>query len=207
MHNQKSLIKSNFVSLDLEIHPENNDLLKIGAVAPRSCETICYKGKFNVTSSMLKLDEFCKDALFVIGHNISSHDIPWLKQHFPDLHLLSLPIIDTLYLSPLAFPKNPYHRLVKDYKIVRESVNDPVGDAALTISLLNDQIDAFMNMRKDVVGIYGYLLSRSYPADIYDIFFKALTGENIPDKEIVKKNILELIGEKYAALELMMYLI
>jgi len=29
--------------------------------------------------------------------------------------------VDTLVLSPLCFPENPYHRLVKDYKLVRES--------------------------------------------------------------------------------------
>ena len=147
MHKQHSQITSNYVSIDLEIHPENNDLLKIGAVVSEGKENLCYKGRFDIASSMKKLDEFCKDAEFVIGHNISSHDIPWLKQHFSKLQLLSLPIVDTLYLSPLAFPKNPYHRLVKDYKIVKESVNDPVGDAKLTISLFNDQIEAFKNMR------------------------------------------------------------
>ncbi|MFC1882237.1 hypothetical protein ACFL2S_12195, partial [Thermodesulfobacteriota bacterium] len=160
-------IFANYVSIDLEIHPENNDLLKIGAVPSEGQENLCYKGKFDIPSSMKKLDEFCNNAEFVLGHNISSHDIPWLKQHFPKLQLLSLPVIDTLYLSPLAFPKNPYHRLVKDYKIVRESVNDPVGDAKLTISLFNDQIDAFKKMEKQVVGTYGYLLNRSYPEESY----------------------------------------
>ncbi len=45
------------------------------------------------------------------------HDIPVLKSIKPALSLLTKPVIDTLFLSPLAFPRNPYHRLVKDYKL------------------------------------------------------------------------------------------
>ncbi len=35
---------------------------------------------------------------------------------FEDLQILTKPPIDTLWLDPLAFPRNPYHRLVKHYK-------------------------------------------------------------------------------------------
>ena len=89
MHNSENKNVSNYVSIDLEIHPENNDLLKIGAVPSEGQENLCYKGKFDIASSMKKLDEFCMNAEFLLGHNISSHDIPWLKQHFPELQLLS----------------------------------------------------------------------------------------------------------------------
>ena len=36
-------------------------------------------------------------------------------------------IIDTLYLSPLLFPKRPYHNLHK-YKLQDEAFNNPVLD-------------------------------------------------------------------------------
>ena len=58
-----------------------------------------------------------------------------LRETAPDHPVLRLPVIDTLVLSPIAFPENPYHRLVKDYKLVKESVNDPVGDARQAASL------------------------------------------------------------------------
>jgi ATP-dependent DNA helicase RecQ len=48
------------------------------------------------------------------------------------------PVIDTLFLSPLAFPENPYHRLVKNYKLLRDSLNDPLADAKLALSLFLD---------------------------------------------------------------------
>jgi len=34
---------------------------------------------------------------------------------------------DTLYLSPLAFPENPYHKLIKNYKLIKNSKNNPVA--------------------------------------------------------------------------------
>jgi hypothetical protein len=45
----------------------------------------------------------------------------------PELAFLKLPVIDTHYLSLLAFPRKPYHRLVKDYKLVRSGTD---GEAA-----------------------------------------------------------------------------
>ena len=37
-------------------------------------------------------------------------------------------LVDTLYISPLLFPERPYHRLVKDDKLVSDQMNNPVND-------------------------------------------------------------------------------
>jgi len=87
-----------------------------------------------------KLDAMALEADFILGHNLLGHDLPVLSALNPRLELLKKPIIDTLYLSPLAFPQNPYHRLVKDYKLVRASINDPVADARLAGSLFGEQV-------------------------------------------------------------------
>ena len=75
----------------------------------------------------------------LVGHNLLGFDIPWLLKNGADAHLADIPVIDTLFLSPLAFPANPYHRLVKDYKIVSDTVNNPVHDAELSLTLLADE--------------------------------------------------------------------
>ncbi len=54
------------------------------------------------------LDDLVKDADFVLGHNLLGHDFPVLKAVSPELEILKKPVIDTLYLSSLAFPQNPY---------------------------------------------------------------------------------------------------
>jgi ATP-dependent DNA helicase RecQ len=150
---------SRCVVLDLEIHPETGTILKIGAVHLASEKTLSFQGEFNHTRALAELDAFCRGAIFLIGHNISRHDLPYLKAHYPELSLCSLPLIDTLFLSPLAFPKNPYHRLIKDYKIVKETVNDPVADARCTVSLFQDQWAAFAQMNPALLGLYGHVIS------------------------------------------------
>lgn len=102
----------------------------------------------NPVRDLRRLDAFAADASFIIGHNIIGHDLPVIKAIVPDLKLLKKRIIDTLYLSPLAFPENPYHRLVKDYKLVRSSLSDPVEDCRLAASVLKDQISAFDSLKK-----------------------------------------------------------
>jgi ATP-dependent DNA helicase RecQ len=85
------------------------------------------------------VENFASVAEFVLGHNLLGHDFPVLQSNYPQLAILKKPVIDTLYLSPLAFPQNPYHRLVKDYKLVRSSVSNPVADARLAASVFRDQ--------------------------------------------------------------------
>ena len=62
MNKGKNIIIGNYISIDLEIHPENNDLLKFGAVASNGKEDLSYKGRFDVPSSLRNLDEFCTIA-------------------------------------------------------------------------------------------------------------------------------------------------
>ncbi|WP_374089589.1 RecQ family ATP-dependent DNA helicase [Methylomicrobium lacus] len=78
----------------------------------------------------------------MLGHNVIAFDQPALSLLHPDLALHQLPLVDTLELSPIAFPQNPYHRLVKDYKLCTTTRNDPVRDAELAYELFLDQADA-----------------------------------------------------------------
>ena len=126
---------------DIEVN-ENNVIYSIGAAFQGKCFQL-KPGKKISPQQLQEFDEFSRSASFILGHNILHHDIPRLRQLAPFLQLLKKPAIDTLYLSPLAFPENPYHRLVKNYRIVRDSVNDPVQDALLAGKVFAEQWDAF----------------------------------------------------------------
>lgn len=89
-------------------------------------------------AALQALDAFAAPAAFAFGHNIYWHDLPWLAAHAPDLALLQKPAVDTLVLSALAFAEHPYHALLKDYKLVRDARNDPVGDARIAGQILTD---------------------------------------------------------------------
>ena len=80
---------------------------------PDTGEKLVTRGGIPDAGEVRKLDRMARGARFVLGHNLIAFDIPHLQAAYPGLGLLSLPRLDTLLLNPLAFPRRPYHRLVK----------------------------------------------------------------------------------------------
>jgi len=128
----------------------------------------------SLKQTLSHVEDLASIAEFVLGHNLLGHDFPVLQSTYPQLAILKKPVIDTLYLSPLAFPQNPYHRLVKDYKLVRSSVSNPVADARLAASVFRDQWESFYD-----AGPNG-----PHPIDFYRFcfeqsLFNGFSGEGI----------------------------
>ena len=150
------------VSIDLETTLEGT-IRHIGAVTENGQNHECKDCKSKALPNALQnLDAFCEKADFILGHNLIVHDLPVLKSIRPDLSLLQKPVIDTLFLSPLAFPKNPYHRLVKNYKLVRDAINNPVADAQLALSIFREQYQTFQEAAKsepDLIRFYHFCFS------------------------------------------------
>ena len=48
-----------------------------------------------------------------------------------------------MYISPLLFPERPYHRLLKDDKLVSEQMNNPVNDCEKARDLLMEEVTAW----------------------------------------------------------------
>ncbi len=127
--------------LDIETARQDRTILReVGAFRPDTGARARISGKAGGLVS--QLDELTQGAAFVLGHNVIAFDQPVLAVLHPDLALLRLPLVDTLELSPVAFPQNPYHRLVKDYKLCTTTRNDPVRDAELAYALFLDQGEA-----------------------------------------------------------------
>ena len=107
-----------------------------------------------------KLDELADGASFVLGHNLIAFDLPHLASAKPDLRLLKLPAVDTLMLSPLAFPRNPYHHLVKHYQdggLKRGQVNDPELDARLALEVFGDELKALREADPGLLAAWHWL--------------------------------------------------
>ena len=132
---------------DLETVPRANggrqQIIKIGALRPDTGERLELNTGAGLRAALVRLDAMSAGASFVLGHNVLAHDLPVLREVAPNSALLQLPVIDTLHLSPLAFPQNPYHRLIKDYKLIRDSLNSPLSDCRSTLTLFADQQNAF----------------------------------------------------------------
>ena len=142
-------------------------------------------------STLKQLEEIARHADFILGHNLLGHDFPVLQASSPWLDFLAKPVIDTLYLSPLAFPQNPYHRLVKDYKLVRASINNPVADAKLAASVFKDQWESFQGSAAknlELIDFYRYCFQDSTfngfsGKGLAAVFSLLSTGNSIEDSQ------------------------
>ena len=117
------------LSLDLEVDRRTARIHAFAAV--RHDGEALVRGRIrarDLPAALRELDAFAADAEYLLGHNLIDFDVPHLRAAAPELRLLRLPRLDTLRLSPLAFPANPYHHLVKHYQdggLVRGQRNDP----------------------------------------------------------------------------------
>lgn len=102
-------------------------------------------------------------ADIIVGHNIMDSDIPFLMERFPTTMQAAVTgktVIDTLYLSPIAFPRNPYHHLYKEYKPFPLAQNDPVQDSLAAVQLMQEEAKALAELPKDVQSVLTTLLVR-----------------------------------------------
>lgn len=168
---------------DLEVVPAKGDkpdrIIMLGALRPDTGGELELRINANPLEAIRQLDQMSQGASFVLGHNVVGHDLPLIRAVAPDLTMLGLPVIDTLRLSPLAFPQNPYHRLVKDYKLIRDSLNSPLADCRSTLTLFLDQREAFGQLRVSHGGellCYQALLAPEISGGDLGAFFGSLTG-------------------------------
>lgn len=121
---------SKIVFIDSEIS-HGGEICDLGAVKPEG-------GRLHTTLQN-EFSAFASGCRYVCGHNLIAHDLKYVGR----LILGDYTPIDTLTISPLLFPKKPYHHLLKDYKIQTEQLNDPANDAALCMELFFDEVEAF----------------------------------------------------------------
>jgi ATP-dependent DNA helicase RecQ len=134
------------VSIDVEAHTEKDDqIFAIGAVrsdSPDFFNSACSPAK--ATTVAASLNNFAREGRVLLGHNLRRHDIPLLRQQLPQLECLRWPVLDTLELSALAFPSNPYHRLVKGYKLLTDERNNPTKDARVALTVFEEAVEALL---------------------------------------------------------------
>lgn len=154
------------VYIDLEIDRDGR-IHQIGAICGSRYFHEHLKGPAD--RALSRLDQFCSDADWVVGHNVIDHDLRFLRNYRPGLALLQKPVIDTLYLSTLVFVEHPYHALVKDYKLVPSSRNHPVPDARYTAKLLGDIVEklrALQSSDPNYLGLVRYCFAASQHAGL-----------------------------------------
>lgn len=138
------------LSIDLEVGVRDARIHRFAAVRGDTGQSFVFE-KGDVAAALIRLDDFAEGAAFLLGHNLIGFDASHLAAAKPDLQLLKLPAVDTLRLNPLAFPRNPYHHLVKHYQdgqLKRGRLNDPELDARLTLDVFRDQQQALRSLEE-----------------------------------------------------------
>ena len=141
--------------IDTEVDPQTKKVTDYGAVRE--------DGAVLHSHSKADFDAFVSKCDTICGHNIINHDLMYTA-------LRGNPtIIDTLFLSPLLFPKRPYHKLVKDDKLQVDELNNPTNDSLKARDLLNDEIAEWHQLSHDRQEIYYQLLHQTRE---FEGFFK-----------------------------------
>lgn len=158
------------LSIDIETNPaDGNRIFKIGAARSDSDLHLSLAvGKLPAAAVNRQVDAVAVGARVLVGHNLRRHDLPELRRQYPGLSCLDMPVIDTLEWSAIAFPTNPYHRLVKGYKLVSDTRNDPLKDARITLDLLGDEVEALAAMQAsdpDWLSLLHFLVAHDAPLD------------------------------------------
>ena len=140
------------------------------------------------TQSAQEFHAFVSMCDTVCGHNILNHDLKHLQ--LSGNHIF----VDTLFLSPLLFPRKPYHHLLKDDKLQVDELNNPVNDAKKARDLFFDEVEAWRRLSQKKQQIYCGLLSQIRE---FEGFFRHL---NLDSLQCTPQMLGTLIRQEYKGL-------
>lgn len=166
--------------VDTEIDSKSRKILDIGAIKNDG-------NSFHKTS-VIEFTQFLNGTEYICGHNILNHDIKYIGIAITNSGINPKNIIDTLFLSPLLFPTNPYHALLKDDKLQTEEMNNPLNDSIKAKDLFYDEVAAFNQTEESLKQIFHLLLKET--KEFY-AFFDFISYTNI------ESDIKRLIQRKF----------
>lgn len=187
------------LSIDLEVGLNDSRIHSFAAIRGDKPNASLHFKQGKLVAALEQLDKLAEGASFLLGHNLVAFDLPHLTAAKPDLRLLHLPAVDTLWLNPLAFPRNPYHHLVKHYQdgqLKRGRINDPLLDAQLTLDVFGNQHDALAATSPGLVLAWHWLTTVDNSGPGLDRFFTSLRKAPRPsDHEAIDAIKQQLNGE------------
>lgn len=188
------------LSVDLEVDPKTATIFDLAAVRFDGTAVVSAKG--HPSRSLDLLEAALNSVPHILGHNILRHDIEHLLAARPRLREKLQSPIDTLWLNPLAFPRNPYHHLVKHYqdgRLQAGHVNDPELDARLVFQVLQNQLEALRAQPPEALVAWHYLATRLDRAEGFDAVFQEVRKAPIPSQTTALTAIRRLLEEKACA--------
>ncbi len=196
---------SRCVSIDLEVDPNGDRIKSFAAIRPGKARPFIYN-RGSLARALDELDDYADGAEFLLGHNIMFFDARHLAAKRSDLRILSKKVIDTLWLNPLAFPRHPYHRLVKHYldgRLQAERVSEPLYDAELVFDVLKNQIDSFRSLdqqRPELLAALHWLAANDRNGPGFDSVFALAREAPRPNAPAAQDAVRDLLRERACTL-------
>lgn len=134
---------------DLEVNPKTKVIEDIGAI---------YLDSEFHSAKIYDFEKFSQNPNIICGHNIVFHDLKYLKSNNFYAQFFEKMSIDTLFFSALIFPEKPYHHLVKDYRLNKTELNNPLSDSKIARILFYDLFEKYSQLKKKFKIIYFNLL-------------------------------------------------
>ncbi len=188
-------------SVDLEVDPKTARVFAMAAV-PFGDQPPILSQNGATEDSLDRLESALSSYDHLIGHNILNFDLPHLAANRAQLAALAAAPIDTLWLNPLAFPRNPYHHLVKHYhdgRLQSGHISDPEKDARLVFDVLGNQLEAFDALNVDLpeaISAYHHLTTRTDISSGFDAVFRAVRGSAPPSDDDAHQAIRKLLIDR-----------
>ncbi|MCY3851026.1 MAG: RecQ family ATP-dependent DNA helicase [Acidimicrobiaceae bacterium] len=187
---------SNCVSIDLEVSTTTNRIHAFAGVRSDTGEPFVYPSSgVGFERALAQLDDFADSVDFVLGHNFIVFDMQHLRAANPGLRLLQMPVVDTLWLNPLAFPRNPYHRLVKHYqdgRLITGRRNDPKQDAWIALEVFAAQQKSLLEAPSDLLAAWHWLTGGQHNSG-FDLVFRCVRGSPRPSDGEARKAIFSRV--------------
>lgn len=183
MSGQHAKFVDNCVALDLEVNPKTAKVFAMAAVSRKPDKRIVARNK-KPDYFLQKLESLLQPSNYLIGHNILKFDLEHLVANRPSTTRYSERAIDTLWLNPLAYPRNPYHHLVKHYqdgRLMGGHKQDPELDALLVFEVLENQLGELEKLDEHTLLAYHYLTTRTENAKGFDAVFSHLRNASVPN--------------------------
>ena len=187
------------LSIDLEVGRNSSIIHQLAALHGDTGDSLSFPPGV-LAQALGDLDSLAESTAFLLGHNLIAFDLPHLRAVQPNLRLFAKPVIDTLRLNPLAFPKNPYHHLVKHYQdgqLLGNRKNDPLLDAELALRVFCDQEQSLRHMQQaspDLLLAWHWLTTRDQSISGLNRFFMAIRRQAQPSEPEAKSALRRLLA-------------
>lgn len=156
------------VFIDTEVDAVAKKVLDYGAISTNGLELH--------SESSEKFRNSIASYRYLCGHNVLCHDLNYIGNIVAGNPIEG--IIDTLYLSPLLFPDDPHHALLKDDKLQADELNNPLNDAKKCMELFFKELNMFWSLERDFQEILWKLLHTKREFRGFFSFLKACDRGN-----------------------------